>query len=452
MGYPSFYPNASASIASQWAYNEVNNARDLLAQGMSDEAVAELKVAVSDLESCIKIFEDAISNPESGLGSATLEEVEKYVMEDGGLNEKYDMVRQWQDLIDRMKEAQQDLNDTAAAISGSKYASPYSLFYELVHRIEYLNVYVKDNVNRIQIRRINTIYPEESLCLDLYGNAETSLESALELVKEGGLNSSEYRQNLKIAEHNMLLCNSILNSSLLVLQHGLSTKNYEQYNVNLLINEVSIANARENLLKSVIIAPFDGMVVSVGVKKNDILSAVDYSSAGTIQLVDTSEIKFEGLVDEIDTLKIARGQTATIAVDAVPDRLFKGRVTFISPYGTVSGNVVKFAITLAIDPQDVELRGGLSATADIAISSARNVLRVPLTAIETTKQGSFVNLIGAPGSPPEKIPVVLGIQNNQYAEVKSGLKEGDIVVIGGNSTAGSPVNTSMGPPPGAPPR
>jgi HlyD family secretion protein len=236
----------------------------------------------------------------------------------------------------------------------------------------------------------------------------------------------------------------MLNNSILVLENGLSLKNYQAANINISKAQIALSNSRENLLKTVIIAPFDGMVVSVGVKKNDILSQIDYSSRSTIQLVDTTSVKFQGLVDEINVLKVQKDQPATITVDAVPGKVFTGKVSFISPSGTKVGNVIKFAITVQLDPTDVELRGTLSATANVAVSSAQNILKIPLTAISNTAEGAFVSVAGAPGVPPEKRQIKTGIQDAQFAEVVSGLKEGDVVIIGGKSDGKVPVINSQG--------
>jgi HlyD family secretion protein len=200
----------------------------------------------------------------------------------------------------------------------------------------------------------------------------------------------------------------------------------------------------------VILAPFDGTVVSVGVKKNDVLSAMDYSSRTAVQLVDTSQIKFTGLVDEIDILEIETGQKATISVDAVSDKTFTGTVSFISPYGSAdTGNVVKFNVTIKLDPTDVELKGGLTATADIAIYDVQDVLLVPLSAVTTTSEGSFVTVINEATGQTEEREVILGNQNYQFAEVLSGLEESESVVIE-EKVVGAPVITAppRGPPPG----
>jgi multidrug efflux pump subunit AcrA (membrane-fusion protein) len=167
----------------------------------------------------------------------------------------------------------------------------------------------------------------------------------------------------------------------------------------------------------------------VNLKKSSVLSAQTYSSTTAITLVDTNSIRFEGLVDEIDIMKVQKGQKVSITVDAIPNEVFTGSVKFISPFGTQSGNVIKFAVTIQLDPTDVELRGGLSATADISIYSAKNVLLVPVSVIVETREGPVVAVINPATGQPEYRAVTLGQQNLQYAEVLSGLKEGDKVTV-----------------------
>ena len=65
--YPFYYPNATAWASFVWARDEVSKARELLQADNYIAAASELYVALSDLESCIQILEDAINNPKSGL-------------------------------------------------------------------------------------------------------------------------------------------------------------------------------------------------------------------------------------------------------------------------------------------------------------------------------------------------------------------------------------------------
>jgi len=115
-------------------------------------------------------------------------------------------------------------------------------------------------------------------------------------------------------------------------------------------------------------------------------------------------------------------------------------VKFISPFGTQSDKVIKFAITIAMDPSDIQLRSGLSATADINVYNAKNVLLVPVSVITTTPEGTMVTVINEATGQLERRRISLGLQNFQFAEVLSGLKEGEkIQMINQEGTLNAPI-------------
>ncbi|MFA5079567.1 MAG: HlyD family efflux transporter periplasmic adaptor subunit, partial [Dehalococcoidia bacterium] len=214
---------------------------------------------------------------------------------------------------------------------------------------------------------------------------------------------------------------------------------------------VSLDSTQNNYLNTFIWAPIDGTVVSVGVKEKDVLSSKTNTSTNAIVLVNTRYLEFWGTVDEIDIMKIKVGQKANIAVDAVPDKTFTGVVTFISPKGTAdSNNVVKYNIRIKLDATDVALKGKLTATADVAVSTVEKALLLPLSAVTTTGSVSTVTVVSGTKGETEKREVTLGIQNQQFVQVIKGLDEGEMVVIV-DKASGAPVSTMMGPPGGGPP-
>ena len=451
VGYSSYYPNYTALISFAWAQYEVTRARELFQAGNYAAASSELYVALSDLESCIKILEDTINNPKSGLGSIAL-----FINEEATslLVQPYYpfaaiYIREVRKVVDLIKQGQADIETIRGLTAEGKYDEAGPMFDTLSKRVDRISKAVISDVNVIKTHNYATVYGED-ISLYFYGAAEEKLNAAQKGIENGDLNSPELYDNLRIARHYTEICNAILGSNDYVLKHGLSLKAEQQYKLDLQNAVVALENKKDDLLKTVILAPFDGTVVSVGVKKNDVLSAMDYSSKTAVQLVDTSQIKFQGLVDEIDILKIEAGQKAMISIDAVPNKEFAGTVSFISPYGTAdTSNVVKFNVTILLDPSDVELKGGLTATADIAIYNAENVLLVPLSAVTTTPAGSFVTVTDEATGQPEKRQVTLGRQNYQFAEVLSGLSEGDKVIIEEKSVVGAPIVTT---PPGRPHR
>lgn len=447
--YPSFYPNAGATLASAWALEEITQSYDFYLDGQKEEAVSKLSVVAADLESCAAIFQDTIDNPMLGWDEKTLEGMDEiyaltYIYRWGK-----SLTLQWQDIIARIHSCQQDMQELQESIEQGDHQKNLVTYNSIVREIKSLDIVIKDNVNRIRIQPDDMDYPSVDLALYFYKTAEEKINEALILVEEGKADSAKYDDCLVTARHCMEICNSLMGSSTLVLEHGLSTKAQQQYTVDFQKLIVTLDDRRDALLKTIIIAPFDGTVVSVGVKKNDILSAMDYSSKTAVQLVDTKDVRFEGKVDEIDILQVQKGQKADITIDAVPDRTFAGTVDFISPYGAAgTSNVIKFDITILLDPSDIELKGGLTATADINVYTAENVLLVPLSAVNFIGERTMVNVITGPEEQIEERDIVLGRQNFQYAEILSGLEEGDVVQIVEKVFALPVITTApAGPPP-----
>jgi len=290
-------------------------------------------------------------------------------------------------------------------------------------------------------------YPDTATSADFLQSSIRSLWDLEDYLSQDNAEPIEAAKKLYITQLNLLVGRDVLENqtSLFVMYKGVNWQKLQKYNLNMQSFEIALYKAKQAIMKTAIIAPSDGTVVSVDLKKSSVLSAQDYSSKTAITLVDTASIKFEGLVDEIDIMKVQRGQKVSITVDALPNKVFTGTVKFISPFGTKTGNVVKFAITIQMDPTDAELRGGLSATADISIYSAKNVLLVPVSVIVETREGPVVAVVNPTTGQPEYRPVTLGQQTFQYAEVLSGLKEGDKVTVTGTPpTTGNGGSTTQG--------
>ena len=241
---------------------------------------------------------------------------------------------------------------------------------------------------------------------------------------------------MRMAQHHLEISNTILSNNLLVVFHGLSLKAKHDYKLNLDKAIVTLQDTRDEFINTIILAPFDGTVVNVGLQEGDQLSSQDYSSRPAVHLVDTKTIHFDGIVDEVDISRVEVEQKATIIIDALPDEQFTGTVTFISPLGTGETGVVNFGVTIELDPTEIQLKGSLTATADINIESAKNVLFIPAQAVIDTTDGYFVEvIINETTMKTERRQIVPGIQTYQFAEVISGLREGEKVVVIDSSTS-----------------
>lgn len=197
--------------------------------------------------------------------------------------------------------------------------------------------------------------------------------------------------------------------------------------------ELKLQTAKEALAGATMTAPFDGTILSVAGSAGD--------SAGTetfITIADFSSPVVSFSVDEADMDKIAEGQAAEVVFDALSDALFKGTVTRIDPSLTTSGgyNVVTGVIQLDLSQSNLsedvaeKLIKGLNGTVLLIQGEADNVLVVPLQALRDLGDGTYsVFVVGTDGKLKMRI-VEVGLQDETYAEIKSGLEAGEVISTG----------------------
>jgi len=190
--------------------------------------------------------------------------------------------------------------------------------------------------------------------------------------------------------------------------------------------ELQLDQAQAELDKTIITASFDGVVAAVYIKEGQQLSAMTYANPA-ISLIDPSEIKMNGVIDEIDVPRVKLGQEAIVILDALPDKEVKGRITFISPESTTEMGVVFYKTTITLENPDEELKDGMSATAEIIIEQHNDVLLIPNRAIQGSWENPFVEVVT--DEQIEKRQISIGLSDGIYAEVLSGLEEGEEVVL-----------------------
>jgi HlyD family secretion protein len=239
----------------------------------------------------------------------------------------------------------------------------------------------------------------------------------------------------------------ILENSVLVYESGLTLQEVQQYNLGLQKAELALQTAKDDLMRTEISAPFDSTVADINIAIDDQLSTVDYSSTTAVKLLDTTTVKFEGIVDEIDIFKVKTGQKAVIFIDALPDTEFTGVVTFISPFGSSATGVVTFTVIIELDPVDIDLKEGLTATADILLADKKDVLLLPTEAVLATPMGTGVVVLNEETGERKMRKVTIGAQNYNVTEIISGLNEDETVIIIDKKTLEAA--KSQGAPPGS---
>jgi len=189
--------------------------------------------------------------------------------------------------------------------------------------------------------------------------------------------------------------------------------------------EQAVAEAQKQLDGATITAPFGGVVVSVGADEGDTVSVM----TTVVHLIDPATMELSADVDEIDIPSVKLGQAAIVTLDALPDVQLESKVASISLMSSPAAGTVVYQVKVRFDaPPPVELRVGMSATADIIISKRSNVLLVPSRAVTQDSQGKPVVKVMVNGQMEERA-VVTGISDGLQTEIVDGLKEGETVVI-----------------------
>uniref|UniRef100_E6QKA3 Secretion protein HlyD n=1 Tax=mine drainage metagenome TaxID=410659 RepID=E6QKA3_9ZZZZ len=237
-------------------------------------------------------------------------------------------------------------------------------------------------------------------------------------------------------------------------------------------NNVATLRFNEDALdKTVSSAPFDGIVTNLPVRQGEtVVVGLQNAEGSTLMtLADMSVITAEVKVDETDIVNIQPGQPAQITVDALPNRVFTGKVTLVgdqailrstgiatsqSTTGTEEAKDFKVVVTLDLgQPNLNELRPGFSTTAKITTAHKVNTLTLPIQAL-LNRAPSALDAYGKPippatGAKPAApvqgvfavktfngklravfTPVTTGITGATDMEVASGLNEGQEIVTG----------------------
>ncbi len=236
----------------------------------------------------------------------------------------------------------------------------------------------------------------------------------------------------------------------------------------------SLSRANKDLGRTSIIAPMDGVVSLLNVKKGEKVAGNSFN-VGTeiLRIANMDKIEVRVDVGENDIPKVKLGDSAVISIDAYSDRKFKGVVTQIASSNngaslqnnlTSSVNdVTQYKVYIRLLPESYKdllakkifpFRPGMSANADIQTNTQKNVLSVPINAVTTREKNEMATLetknndeemkASAPSvddldvvvflidktGKVKKQKVTTGIQDINYIEIKSGLQLGQEVVTG----------------------
>lgn len=228
---------------------------------------------------------------------------------------------------------------------------------------------------------------------------------------------------------------------MVVLESTTINDNIDSSERNLRDAELSLENQYENLDEYTFKSPISGTIIEKNYKVGDKLE----SGKNLCTIFDLSYLTMTLNVDELDISQIVVGQKVNITAEAVENKTYVGEVTKISINGTTTNGVTVYPVTIRIDETE-GLLPGMNVDASIDVVNKENVLSVPISAVArgnrvlVKKQGSSntegekepkkdKNSNESPLEGYEYVQVEVGISNDDYIEIISGLKEGDEIAF-----------------------
>jgi HlyD family secretion protein len=259
----------------------------------------------------------------------------------------------------------------------------------------------------------------------------TTKGSDLELKKQLNAVGSESNEAVRLAQNDYDSAASTLDQAQLNLQTLQESQSYRGSSNQQTLRDADLAiegarstleRAQDDLAKTTVVAPFDGVVATVSTKPG---SGVNTSTT-LLTLIDDQKIELPAQIDETQISKVQVGQRATVTLDALSGETFTGQVTQVAAAARLESNIPIFDVTILLDNAAGRLRDGMSAEANITVGQMDNTVMVPSRAVTATSGQSTVRVVQADGT--TKIQNVTVVATEGLDSIIQGLASGQRIV------------------------
>jgi len=280
------------------------------------------------------------------------------------------------------------------------------------------------------IHAVGTLRADESVVIrpELPGRIEEIHFEEGQPVKKGSplctLDASLVKAEMREAEANLALSRSSFDRAQDLIDRKLIAQaDYDNARSRLAVDQARLSSAQTRLAKTVIEAPFDGVV---GLR---LVSTGDYVEVGQelVSIVKLNPIKVDFRVPEVHLSQLEPGQAIEVTLDAYPGEKFRGEVIAIDPQIDLVGrNVLLRAV---VPNPDSTLKPGQFARLDLEIEQHDEALIVPEQALWPQGDRQFVYRVE--DGQAKLVEVETGLRRAGQVEIVSGLAPGDEVVTAG---------------------
>jgi membrane fusion protein (multidrug efflux system) len=187
--------------------------------------------------------------------------------------------------------------------------------------------------------------------------------------------------------------------------------------------------ARTRVAKTEVRAPMNGVIASRTVNPGDFIENMG-SPRPMFTIVDNSRLELTVSVPSSQIADVKLGSPLWFSTDAVPNRKFEGRVSFINPAADEASRTVR--VVALVKNDDGALRSGLFARGEIVTSQRKDVLRIPRSAMLTWDPAAKAGVVYiVNGDRAQRRNVATGAASSDVIEIAGGIASGEVVVTRG---------------------
>ena len=218
----------------------------------------------------------------------------------------------------------------------------------------------------------------------------------------------------------------------------------EAIEANIKQAEIEVNTAETNVGYTKITAPMDGTVISVPVSEGQTVNA-NQTTPTIVTIADLSKMKIKPEISEGDITKVKAGQEVSFTILSDSQTVYHSVIDSVDPANTTTSDssstssstssssssttsAIYYYANVLIDNPDRILRIGMTTENNIKIANAKDVLLISNMAIQKRDGKSVVNILNDKNQ-PEQREVETGVQNDFHTEIKSGLNEGEKVIV-----------------------
>ena len=268
----------------------------------------------------------------------------------------------------------------------------------------------ENNLNRARNNLTDSQRSAQRALADLEMAIQDFMDAGNTRLRNASRNLEDSRAQLRSARNSVTSAENSLNQA---------ADRPETSHINVEMQELNIERLSQQLDDGYIIATAAGVIAevnaSVGAPPTGILFVI----------VDVENLYISANVREHTLHEIHLGQTGIVTTVATGDRVYDAEVNFISPRAVSppGSTSVEFEIRAMVHESDMDIRIGMNAFLDVIIEYRQDVYVVPLTAISTNENGSFVYAVL--DNERWEIPVLTGLRTSTHTEIYgNGLFEG----------------------------